>query len=65
MILVTVTDDETGDVVQRLVSTDDLATLSGVQLAALVFPAPTENDITTISDFLDQYRSTPVGRRPT
>lgn len=58
MRLITVTDDATGQVVRATVSHEELTALSGVQLAALLFPEPTESDITTINTFLDHYRST-------
>lgn len=57
MRLITVMDDRIGVSVRRAVSPDELATLSGVQLAALLFPEPTTADITLINDFLDKYRN--------
>jgi hypothetical protein len=57
MRLITVTDDDTGDTVQREVSRGELATLSGVELDALLFPNPTVNEAAAISRFLDRYRA--------
>jgi C4-type Zn-finger protein len=56
MRLITVTDD-TGTQVQREVTRDELATLSGPQLAALMFPAPTVEEIASVSGFLRRYRT--------
>lgn len=57
MKLVTVTDERGGVSVRRVVSSEELATLSGVELAALLFPSPTEADIATVTEFLSHYRS--------
>jgi hypothetical protein len=55
MRLITLTDDD-GVIVQRAVSTEEWATISGVQLAALLFPAPTASDVATVNEFLDHCR---------
>lgn len=56
MKLVTITDDSTGPEVQRVINTDELETLSGVALAAFLFPGPTNADIDTVNHFLDHHR---------
>lgn len=56
MKLITLTDDHTGVTVQHIVSADELETLSGVQLAALLLPHPTGDDVTVVNEFLDHYR---------
>jgi hypothetical protein len=56
MKLVTITDDSTDPEVQRVISTDELEILSGVALAAFLFPGPTNADIDTVNDFLDHHR---------
>ena len=55
MKLITLTGDD-GVTVQRIVSSDDWATMSGRELAALLLPAPTASDITTINEYLDHCR---------
>lgn len=55
MRLITAT-DETGRTVERQISHDELASLSGPQLAALLFPDPTPVDIKDLNAFLDHYR---------
>jgi hypothetical protein len=55
MKLITLTGDD-GVTVQRIVSSDDWATMSGRELAALLLPSPTASDITTINEFLDNRR---------
>jgi hypothetical protein len=57
MKLVTITDDTTDPEVQRIINTRDLQALSGVSLAALMFPNPTADDIKTANNFLDHYRN--------
>lgn len=52
----TVTDELGGVLVRRVVSSEELATLSGVELAALLFPEPTVADVTTVNEFLGRYR---------
>lgn len=56
MKLVTITNNTTDPEVQRVINTDELLTLSGVALAALLFPRPTNADIDTVNDFLDHHR---------
>lgn len=55
MKLITLTDDS-GVVVQRAVSSDEWATISGVSLAALLFPAPSPADIAAVNAFLEHHR---------
>lgn len=57
MRLIAVTDTDTGTSVRREVSPDELASLSGPQLAALLFPAPTAEEIASLSGFLRRYRA--------
>lgn len=57
MRLITAT-DSAGITVRREVSHTELVNLSGPQLAALLFPAPTPIDIKEINAFLDHYRNT-------
>ena len=57
MRLITVTDEDTGSSVRRMISPEELGTLSGVELAALLWPDPTPDDIATINDFLTRDRN--------
>lgn len=56
MRLITVTDEDTGHSVERVLSPGELETLSGVQLAAFLFPEPSPGDVATINAFLTNYR---------
>jgi hypothetical protein len=56
MKLVTTTDNGAGPKVQRVINTKALNTLSGVTLAALLFPKPSPDDIITVNDFLKHYQ---------
>lgn len=56
MKLITVTDDRTSHSVQRILDAGELATISGVQLAALLFPVPSDSDVETVNDFLNHHR---------
>jgi hypothetical protein len=56
MRLITLTDEKTGVTVQCLIGPDELAVMSGVQLAALLYPNPSAEAITTLNEFLDHYR---------
>jgi hypothetical protein len=55
MKLITLTGDD-GVTVQRIVSSDDWATMSGRELAALLLPAPTASDVAAVNEFLDHCR---------
>jgi hypothetical protein len=54
---VTVEDDEAMTTVHRLLSPQEWATISGVELAALLWPDPTPDETTLVKDFLDRHRN--------
>jgi hypothetical protein len=56
MKLVTITNNTTDLEVQRIINTNELETLSGVDLAAFLFPRPTNADVDTVNHFLDHHR---------
>lgn len=56
MKLVTITNNTTDPEVQRVINTDELETLSGVALAAFLFPHPTNAHIDTVNHFLDHHK---------
>ena len=47
---------ESGHQVRRLISRDELAGLSGVELAALLFPEPSAADVASVNEFLAHYQ---------
>lgn len=49
--------DEHGTQAQRSFTHEELLSLSGPQLAALLFPAPTVEEIASVSGFLRRYRA--------
>lgn len=57
MMRVTLTDTETGHTVERHVDPADLETISGVQLAMLCLPDPSESDVATVTEFLAHYQT--------
>jgi hypothetical protein len=48
---------ESGHQVRRLISRDELTRLSGVELAALLFPDPSAADVASVNEFLAHYRN--------
>lgn len=56
MMRVTITDETTGQQVTHEISHDELFRLSGVELAALLLPAPSAADVAAVNDFLAHYR---------
>lgn len=56
MRLIAVTDD-TGARTERLLTHEELLSLSGPQLAALLFPHPTVEETASLSGFLRRYRT--------
>jgi hypothetical protein len=52
-----VEDDETMTTTHRLVSPQEWARISGVELAALLWPNPTPTETILITDFLDRHRN--------
>ncbi len=47
-----------GRAIRRDVAANELVTLSGVTLAALLLPEPTPTDVTNVNAFLDHYQDT-------
>ena len=56
MKLITLTGDD-GVTVQRIVSSEEWATMSGRELAALLLPAPTASDVDAVDEFLNHCRA--------
>jgi len=50
-------DTETGCTVHADIAPNELKRLSGVQLAAALFPDPTTTEVTTINEFLTRYQA--------
>jgi hypothetical protein len=57
MICVTVEDDETMTTTHRLLSPQEWTTVSGIELAALLWPHPTPREITLVTEYLKKYRN--------
>jgi hypothetical protein len=57
MIRVEVEDDEAMTTTHRLLSPQEWVTVSGVELAALLWPNPTPSEITLVTEYLGKYRN--------
>jgi len=57
MICVTVQDEETMTTTHRLLSPQEWVTVSGVELAALLWPNPTPQEVALVTEYLRKHRN--------